>query len=198
MSERVGELQRSAIEEWDSLDAALRVARAQGGDLRALGFILESLQEPLFHHVRIILGDEHEAEDVLQEILLTISRKLGTLRDPRWLRAWAYRIATRAAVRHARRVSRITVAIDSVEFESIPVDDRVERFDPELFATLPDAVAALPPASQIVLRMHYFDGLTHNEVAEALEISVGTVKSRLAYGLGALRKTVKAERGRHP
>ena len=43
----------------------------------------------------------------------------------------------------------------------------------------------------MVLRMHYLDGLTYVEVAEALEISVGTVKSRMAYGLAALRKTVK-------
>jgi RNA polymerase sigma-70 factor (ECF subfamily) len=65
------------------------------------------------------------------------------------------------------------------------------RFDPELIAALPDALAALPPASQLVLRMHYLEGLTHLEVAEGLEISMGTVKSRLAYGLAALRKTVK-------
>jgi len=64
-------------------------------------------------------------------------------------------------------------------------------FDQELVAAMSAAVDALPPASQIVLRMHYLDGLALIEVAEALGISIGTVKSRLAYGLAALRKTVK-------
>jgi RNA polymerase sigma-70 factor (ECF subfamily) len=63
-------------------------------------------------------------------------------------------------------------------------------FDGELIESLPDAIAKLSPASQIVLRMHYLEGLTYVEIAEALEISVGTVKSRVAYGLSGLRKTV--------
>ena len=54
---------------------------------------------------------------------------------------------------------------------------------------------ALPPASQFVIRLHYFEGFTHTKVAEALEISVGTVKSRLAYGLSSLRKIVKLANG---
>jgi RNA polymerase sigma factor (sigma-70 family) len=48
----------------------------------------------------------------------------------------------------------------------------------------------LSPASQVVLRMHYLDGLTHVEIAEALEVAVGTVKSRLSYGLAALRREI--------
>jgi RNA polymerase sigma-70 factor (ECF subfamily) len=61
-------------------------------------------------------------------------------------------------------------------------------FEPELVDRVPALIAALPPASQVVLRMHYLDAMTYTEIAEALEISIGTVKSRLAYGLRALRQ----------
>ncbi|MGI8497314.1 MAG: RNA polymerase sigma factor [Gemmatimonadaceae bacterium] len=168
------------------------IARAQLGDLRALDLLLAALQEPLFRHISILLGDEHAAEDVLQDSLLIVSRKLSALRDPRWFRAWAYRIATREAMRHARRARREPDAVDPHDLANVVADDMPPAFDPDLIAALPDAVRELSPASQVVLRMHYFDGLTHLEVAEALEISVGTVKSRLAYGLAALRKTVKS------
>lgn len=62
-----------------------------------------------------------------------------------------------------------------------------DRFERELVAALPSLIDSLSPASQIVLRMHYLDGLTHLEIAEALELALGTVKSRLAYGLARLR-----------
>ena len=169
---------------------ALLVGRAQLGDLRALDVLLAGIQAPLFRHIVIVLADHHAAEDVLQDTLLTVSRKLGELRDPRWFRAWAFRIATRHAVRHARRARRYPQGIDDDDLAQIPAVERVAEFDPELLAALPDALDALSPASRIVLRMHYLEELTYVEVAEALEISVGTVKSRLAYGLAALRRTV--------
>jgi RNA polymerase sigma-70 factor (ECF subfamily) len=58
-----------------------------------------------------------------------------------------------------------------------------------LVAALPAKLAALPAAAQVVLRLHYLQSLTQQEIAEVLEIPLGTVKSRLAYGLMCLRKT---------
>ncbi len=70
----------------------------------------------------------------------------------------------------------------------LAVEEPDEPFDADLIAQLPSRLDELSPASQIVLRMHYLEGLTHVEIAEALEVAEGTVKSRLAYGLAALRK----------
>ena len=176
-----------------SADVVL-IGRAQLGDLHALDQLLASIQVPLFRHVSILLRDEHAAEDALQEVLLTISRKLPSLRDPRWFRAWAYRIATREAMRQARGTRRLPQAVDPDDLANIPIDEPPARFDPEEIAQLADAVAELPPASQVVIRMHYLDGLTQVEVAEALEISVGTVKSRISYGLAILRKAISPAR----
>ena len=60
----------------------------------------------------------------------------------------------------------------------------------EVLAALPGQVASLPSAAGLVLHMHYLQSLTQQEVAEALGIPLGTVKSRLAYGLQLLRKTI--------
>lgn len=174
-----------------SVDPVL-IARAQLGDIAALDRVLAGVQAPLFRHVSVILGDEDAAADVLQDVLLTISRKLRSLREPRWFRAWAYRIATRAATRHARRNRHRPRAVDPDELVNVPIDDTPALFDPDEVACVRDAVADLPPAAQVVIRMHYLDGLTQLEIAEALEVSVGTVKSRISYGLAALRKATSA------
>jgi RNA polymerase sigma-70 factor, ECF subfamily len=166
----------------------LLVARAQLGDLHALDVLLAAVQAPLFRHLAAALDDEHAAEDALQEVLFTISRRLGTLRDPRWFRAWAYRIANRTAMRHSRRLRRAPEAVDPAELNDVVSEVTEEPVEPELLALLLSSVDALPPASRVVLRLHYLEELTQPEVAEALEISVGTVKSRLSYGLAALRR----------
>jgi len=132
---------------------------------------------------------------VLQETLLLVCRRLGTVRDHRWVRAWAYRIATREAVRAARRsrASRTQPLDEWADLPAPPADE--PAVDSELVAELPRRLDALPPGARSVLRMRYLHGLTQPEIAEALEIPLGTVKSRLAYGIAALRRTWGAGRG---
>jgi RNA polymerase sigma factor (sigma-70 family) len=164
----------------------LCVARAQSGDRPALEMLLRDHQRPLYRHVRTITGDGDLAYDVLQSVLWIVARRLGSLRDPRWFRAWAYRIATREAVRAARRRKRDldlfdeAATIDAAEAEAPLVD-------PLLVRACADRLAALPPAAELTLRLHYLEEMTLVEIAEALEVPVGTVKSRLAYGLARLR-----------
>lgn len=117
-----------------------------------------------------------------------IARKLPSLRDPRWMRAWAYRIATREAVHRTHAEKRWNEALRGDDLNLLPAEEPDAQFDADLVAQTPSRLDSLSPASQIVLRMHYLDGLTHVEIAEALEVAVGTVKSRLSYGLATLRR----------
>lgn len=174
-------------EETPRRNLSLLIACAQSGDLGALDRLLRLLQEPLYRHVLAIVRDHDVAMDTLQDSLFTISRKLRMLRDPKLFRAWAYRIATRGAIHRSRSEKRWNEALRDEDLAGIAASEMDERFEPELLAALPSLVDALSPASQVVLRMHYLDGLTHFEIAEALELAVGTVKSRLAYGLARLR-----------
>jgi RNA polymerase sigma-70 factor (ECF subfamily) len=173
-------------------------ARAQLGDRSALETLLGRLAEQLRPHVRYLTGDADRAEDVLQEVLLLVAGKLSGLREHAWVRAWAYRIATREALRqvsrdHRRRQSPLEDA------SSVPLVDLADEspFDPALLAGLPAMVDALPEAAQVAVRLHYLHGLTQPEVAEALAIPLGTVKSRIAYGLQHLRtRLAEGERAR--
>jgi RNA polymerase sigma-70 factor, ECF subfamily len=173
-----------------ALHDAVLVGRAQLGDLRALDLLLTTLQAPLYRHICHVMDGDDGAEDVMQETLLTISRKIGMLREPRWLRAWAFRIATRLAVRHSRRAQENAAGADATTLEDIPVEESIPQFDADEITRVVAALDGVPRASQLVIRMHYLEGLSLAEVAEALEISIGTVKSRLNYGLKSLRRAI--------
>jgi RNA polymerase sigma-70 factor (ECF subfamily) len=164
-------------------------ARAQLGDRDALEELLRCLQPQLGEHIRGIVLDDDLASDVLQDTLFIVCRRLGTVRDTDWVRAWAYRISTREAYRALRRSRHLQEeTLDDVNELQDPSDRESGIADEELLSQLPARLASLPAAAQIVLRMHYLQSLTQQEVAEALEIPIGTVKSRLAYGLTFLRR----------
>ena len=163
-------------------------ARAQLGDREALDELLRALEPPLLDHVRTIVSDQDLADDVLQEALLRISRALGSLREPEWVRAWAYRITTREAIRAARAERNPKrEAVDDIDDFPAPEGD-VSVGEEGVLDELRARVAELPRRAQLVLRMRYLQELSQQEIAEALEIPVGTVKSRVAYGLAALRR----------
>lgn len=168
---------------------ATLAARAQLGDRGALEELLRGLQPQLGDHIRGIVRDDDRTADVLQDVLLIICRRLGTVREARWIRAWAYRIATREAYRSVRRSRRRPEEFldDLSDFPDSPGGEP-EIDHAELLAELPAKLAAVPAGAQVVLRMHYLLSLTQVEIAEALEIPIGTVKSRLAYGLMCLRR----------
>ncbi len=167
------------------------VLRAQAGDREALDKLLEAVQQPLYHYISKLVGERELAEDILQEVFMTIYRKLRWLREPELFRHWAYRIASREAFKRLKRERRWSEQVrDEAVLEAIPNPPPAEEFAPELRRHLPQLVARVSPASRAVLILHYFDEMSLTEIADVLGIAQGTVKSRLAYGLESLRRAI--------
>jgi RNA polymerase sigma-70 factor (ECF subfamily) len=161
------------------------VLRAQCNDRAALESLLGSIQPSLSRYVSAIVGARH-ADDVTQEVLVTIYRKLWMLSSPDLFRPWAYRIASRTAFRCLKKERRWP--------DHLRDDDALDEIAaPELAEIARDVDQLLQdervtPASRAVLALHFKEGLTLPEVAAVLDIPLGTVKSRLAYGLATLRR----------
>ena len=172
-------------------DEARSVLRAQLGDREALEAVLRSVQPPLRRFVSRIAGAT-EADDVLQNALIIIARKLNWLEEPRLFRAWAFRIASRAAFDLLKRQRRLPThdSDDAVLFAiaapATPVSDQALA---ELLKS-----ERISPASRAVLALHFQEEMPLADVAAVLNVPLGTVKSRLAYGLKALRQQLGDQR----
>lgn len=168
-----------------SIQQAQWALRAQCDDCEALELLLRSVQGPLHRYACGLVGPS-AANDVLQDALVIIYRKLKWLDKPELFRPWAYRIASRAAFRHLRRQRRWPGQLpENFVLEEIPAPDAPRPAELLQHLLNSDDVS---PASRAVLVLHFQEELPLLDVAAILEIPLGTVKSSLAYGLAALRK----------
>lgn len=150
------------------------------GELLAFDRLYERLARPLFAYIRGELGDAAEAEDVLHEVFLAVLRERARRGEVRCLRAWLYQVARHQClnrVRSRRRAARAHGSIAEVaELDGLlPSNDLEARQEN---ARLDAAVARLSPALAETYRLRA-SGLSYEDVARALSVPVGTVKSRV-------------------
>lgn len=166
------------------------VYRAQIGDRDALDRLLRSIQKPLYQYLCRMLDDHAQAEDVLQDVMIIICKKIKTVRNPEYFQSWAYRIATRQVYKTTKRQQRWREKFGSlIPLTEIEIaDEFFEQPDPTEIDRLLESIARLSPPIRSVLVLHYQQEMSLSEVSAILGIATGTAKSRLAYGLSKLRK----------
>ena len=161
------------------------VLRAQLGDREAIAALLGAMQPMLTRYVRAVVGAV-DAEDVTQDVMVLIYRKLWMLTAPDLFRPWMYRIASRASFQYLQKRRRWPDHLrDDEALDELPAQDLAavgSRVD-ELLQH-----PRVTPASRAVLALHFKEEMTLAEVAAVLDVPLGTVKSRLAYGLATLRR----------
>jgi RNA polymerase sigma-70 factor (ECF subfamily) len=153
----------------------------------AFNALVESESKGLFNFLFWSLGRREEAMDALQETLIRIHRGLAELRDEGSIRRWAYRIATNVAhtQRGKRRNDATTYGLDVSEHApAIGHGGRVRTPDEELAEKdtnerLRRALAELPPELREPLLLHTVSGMKYREIADALDLPIGTVTSRI-------------------
>ena len=161
------------------------VLRAQCDDREAIERLLHSVQPSITRYVRALVGPRH-ADDITQEVLVTIYRKIGWLSSPNLFRPWMFRIASRTAFHYLKKERRWPDHLrDDEALDEIAAPDLAE-IGRDVDQLLQDE--RVTPASRAVLALHFKEGLSLPEAAAVLDIPLGTVKSRLAYGLATLRR----------
>lgn len=159
----------------------LLVLKTKEGDRRAIQQLVELWQSRLHAHARRIIGDDEIARDIAQDAWMSIISSIYSLEDPARFRAWAFRIVTNKAVDWTRRQQRerrlIREARQNAEVETnSPVQTASGNED---VTNLQSAIRQLPAEQRALLSMFYIDQMPLSEIADALAIPVGTVKSRL-------------------
>ncbi len=175
-----------------SLDEYLVVA-VQAGDYQALDQLIRIWHPRLLVHAWRLIGRRDAADDVVQAAWVEIMRGVSALRDERAFAAWAYRIVTRQVAKRIGRIVAERTAIDAAATELETRED-VTNVGSAVDATrLRAAIATLSPAHRATVALHYFNGLSVAEVAVALDVPSGTVKTRLMHARQQLRAQFKGD-----
>jgi len=173
------------------------------GQTEAFGVLVRRYERELYGYLRRYLGDGNLAEDVFQNTFLQLYLKSGQYEPGRPVRPWLYTIATHQAIDALRRGARHqAVSLDvqretSGDGEAQTLMDLLENREPgpldiahgqERRQRVRAAVDQLPAFLRQVLVMAYYQGLKYREIADILDIPVGTVKSRLHAALVKLQE----------
>ncbi len=170
----------SAVEPEEAL-----VRRARRGDKQAFGALVVRYYRPVVAIAYRMTGDGAAAEDIAQAAFLRAWEQLGTLRDDAAFRAWLYRLTVRASIDNVRRTPREDPLPEGAADPAHAPE--AEALAHERQRAVRRAVLALPEQCRAALILREFDGLSYKEIAQALDIPLGTVMSRLSYARGLLR-----------
>ena len=168
-------------------------------DPLAMEVLYERLGRQAFGLAYRILGDGPSAEDVVQEALLTVWRQADRIDTARGkLNSFVMTLVHHKAI-DALRVRRgqqvRQVSVDFAEVEKVGADFSERVLQSIAGGEVRMALAKLPEDQRRPIEMAYFEGLTHVEIAEALGLPLGTVKSRLRLGLEKMRTVMKTGTG---
>lgn len=141
--------------------------------------LLNTYQKPLYFHIRNIVLNHDDADDVLQNTFLKIFQYLKNFKGDSKLFSWMYRIATNEALTFLKqKAQRNKVSVEELNSKIIDNLSAESYFDgDEIQIKLHKAIALLPTKQQLVFKMKYFEELKYEEIASILDTSVGALKA---------------------
>lgn len=182
------------------------VARLQSGNATALRDLMGRYQRPLYGYLYRLLGSAEDADDLFQETFIRVLKHAARFDTSRRFRPWLYAIAGNL-VRNAYRSRsyRETVPLDRPDEDGgtlaarlagrsqLPADEAQREESRQI---VNEAVAKLPNKGREALVLYYYQGLSYEQVSVALEIPLGTVKSRIHNAMARLDKALSAREER--
>ena len=173
------------------------VERCRSGDERAFQELIDRYKDLVFALIARTVQDRSRAEDLAQEVFLRIHRGLPYFRGEARLSTWIYRIVANVCMQeqtrpHApgasvslddeRTSARVTPSAADRQFGDLELRDRLEK-----------AIARLPANYRLLIAAHYLDGVQYEDLAEALQLPLGTVKTQLYRAKQQLRRLLETE-----
>lgn len=168
------------------------VAAARLGDRHALGLLVQRWNQKLLAHAWRLLADDESAKEAVQEAWAEIVWSISKINDARAFPAWAYRIVSRRCAKLIRRDQRRRQLERAMSTE--PAVQTSEADTAMEIEKLRAAIRALPAGDRAAVALFHLEELSIAEVATALDIPAGTVKSRLMHARHKLRAILEGER----
>ncbi len=183
-----------------SLEDLRLVEGLRAGEERAYERLIERFQQPVYNLAARLLDDSRDAGDVTQEVFLKVFRSVGQFRGQSSLRTWVYRISVnevhnrrRWIFRHRRHEVGLDEESNEAGVRERPIADPSRSpfdraFDRERHMLIEEALSTINPSFRAAVVLRDMEDLSYDEIADVLQISIGTVKSRIMRGREALRE----------
>lgn len=184
---------------------ALLIERLKACDEEAYEILLAKFQQPIYNLICRLMNDPADTADVLQEVFLKVFRSIDNFRGQSTLKTWIYRIAINEAYNHRRwfgRHRRQEVGLEAEDETSRPWLDSISdpARDPyelalngERHQLIENALREINADFRTAVVLRDLEDLSYEEISEVLQISLGTVKSRILRGREALRRVLAAQ-----
>lgn len=161
------------------------LVRARAGDRLAFASLIRQHQRLVYSLSLRMLADRHEAEDLAQEVFMQLHRRLDRIESDAHLLFWLRKVTTNLAIDRLRQGRKAAI----LPLEDDPgIADESRESDPLLQRKLHALVARLPAAPRAVVLLRFQEDMDPTEIAEALDMSINTVKSHLRRSMEVLRE----------
>ena len=168
------------------------ILAAAGGDRNAFGELVRIYEKLVYNTIRVKVRSEEDALDISQEVFIKIWRALPNWRGECRFSTWIYKVSINCCYDHLRKVpGRIDIADETVEASPEKSLDRNETI-----TAVRAAIAKLSDEQREIVVLRDIDGHTYEEIAEMLDLEIGTVKSRLNRARANLREMLAVFAGK--
>ena len=168
------------------------VERCRAGDEGAFQELVDRYKDLVFALIARTVQDRSRAEDLAQDVFLRIHRGLPYFRGEAQLSTWIYRIVANVCV-HDHGRARPTVSLDDERTRVRPSKTDRRFSDLEVRDRLEKAIARLPAQYRLLIAAHYLEGVRYEDLAEALQQPLGTIKTQIYRAKQQLRRLLETE-----
>lgn len=160
-------------------DTLVKELQEKATQAKAFELLVDTYKQRLYWHIRGIVLDHDDADDVLQNTFIKVFRNIGSFKGDSKLYSWMYRIATNESLQFLKVKSR-KLGVSSQELQehtakNLQADVYFEG--DEIQYKLQQAIATLPEKQKLVFNMKYFEAMKYEEISEILDITVGGLKA---------------------
>jgi len=175
------------------------IQQSQTGDKDAFFALFHKYKNLVFRTAYLILGNTNQAEDALQEIFIRVHKSLYTFQPSKGaFTTWLYRITVNHCLNRLRKRKFLTISLDEIPSSSLPDHSLSPERQLMKDETVQQALDQLSDKLRVVVIMRYYWDLPYAEIAQVLDIALGTVKTRLSAAHKSLRKGPETQRRKMP
>jgi len=166
-------------------------------DSRNYGFnlLVRAYQERIYWHVRKMVIDHDDADDLVQEVFIKVWKNIDKFREDAQLFTWIYRIATNECLSFlAKKKRRFFLPLGDVENELVSlIDHNVQVNGNEIQLKLQKALLKLPDKQRLVFNMKYFDEMKYSEISDITKTSIGALKASYHHAVKKIEEIINQD-----